>query len=510
MKGQKPNRDGPAPKGSPARLGGLSSAVGLLAMLVLLGVLIAQTLWEQPAPLREEVDASGQRSWASLWTARKGRIGLCIAGAAAVSVLMLLYWSMRSRLRSIAPIADALRTMRHTETPLSALTVAGRVGPEAAAWNALLNEFEELHRALSLEQAKKTLVQRSNTTSDLSTACEAMSQGLIVLDERGRVRYANGAAMAFFSGEREKIVGTDIGEFIVDQSVVEAIRSAFAGSVFRRQTIEVDRTDSGGPVLRVSIRPVHQHGSTAGIVVVEDITQHRVASEARDAFLAKATHELRTPLMNIILYVETAMDEAQDNPALRAQALNVINQEARRLEEMVGDILSVSQIEAGSLSLRTDDVRLDALFAEIEDDYEAQAAEKQIDLVFNLPPKLEAIQGDREKIAVALHNLIGNALKYTPAGRKIEVNVRLEPDQFTVEVADTGIGISEEDAEHVFERFYRAKDSRVDETTGSGLGLPLAREMVRLHGGDITLHSELNVGSTFTLTLPVQVEVAVG
>ena len=165
-------------------------------------------------------------------------------------------------------------------------------------------------------------------------------------------------------------------------------------------------------------------------------------------------------------------------------------------------MLSMTEIESGSLKVEKDDVRLDALFATLEGDYQAQARDKQITLKFNLPPKLPVIQGDREKIVMALHNLIGNACKYTPHGGEVTVNVEAEQSRLIVEVKDTGIGISAEDAEKVFEKFYRAKDSRVNEIVGSGLGLALAREVVRLHGGDITLESELNKGSVFTLTLP--------
>jgi len=129
-------------------------------------------------------------------------------------------------------------------------------------------------------------------------------------------------------------------------------------------------------------------------------------------------------------------------------------------------------------------------------------------LTFNLPPKLPLVKGDRDKILMALHNLVGNALKYTPKGGSVTVNVQVDSKQLLFSVSDTGIGISDEDAERIFERFYRAKDPRVEKITGTGLGLTLAREVVRLHGGEITLKSELNKGSTFTLTLPVSAEAA--
>jgi len=155
-----------------------------------------------------------------------------------------------------------------------------------------------------------------------------------------------------------------------------------------------------------------------------------------------------------------------------------------------------------------DDVRLDALLDELRADYLPQAQEKNLKLEFKLPPKFPVIHADRDKLLLAVHNLVGNALKYTPAGGSVTVHVEAENNQLIFSVADTGFGIAEEDAERVFDRFYRAKDPRVEKITGTGLGLTLAREVVRLLGGEIALKSELNKGSTFTMTLPISAEAA--
>jgi two-component system phosphate regulon sensor histidine kinase PhoR len=206
--------------------------------------------------------------------------------------------------------------------------------------------------------------------------------------------------------------------------------------------------------------------------------------------------------------VETAIDEGERDASVRGKCLNVINQEARRLERIVGEMLSVAEIEAGSLKVTRGDVRLDQLFADLQGEFAQQAQEKQIKLTFRLPPKLPVVQADRDKFAAALHNLIGNALKYTPEKGQVTVAVEAAPRELVVSVTDTGIGIGEEEQSKVFERFYRARDPRVEKITGTGLGLTLAREVVRLHGGELTVKSELNKGSTFTLTLPSQAEAA--
>jgi signal transduction histidine kinase len=256
-----------------------------------------------------------------------------------------------------------------------------------------------------------------------------------------------------------------------------------------RTIVEVQRDDAGGKgVLRFIVRPVRREDWGVAMIVIEDITQQRMADEARNAFVAQATHELRGPLTNIRAYAEMALDEGKADPAVQANCLSIINQETFRLDRMVGDILSIAEIEAGTLTLKRDDVRLDELFPELQADYAAQAKDKEITIAFDLPPKLPVMKGDREKIALGLHNLIGNALKYTPSGGQVRV---------------AGIGMTEDDMQHVFEKFYRAKDRRVAKVKGSGLGLAIAREVVRMHGGDIIVRSELDKGSAFTLTLPV-------
>jgi signal transduction histidine kinase len=190
--------------------------------------------------------------------------------------------------------------------------------------------------------------------------------------------------------------------------------------------------------------------------------------------------------------------------AKRTEAVNVPSQEVRRLERLVGDMLSVAQIESGTVRLNTGDVRLEPIFEEMKSDFAEQARQKEIKLRFDLPPKWPRLEGDRDKIVMALHNLVGNAIKYTPAGGEVVVRANTDEKTFACEVIDSRIGIKDEEQTLVFEKFYRAKDKRIVGITGTGLGLAIAREVVRLHGGDISLKSVIDKGSTFTMTLPAK------
>jgi PAS domain S-box-containing protein len=444
--------------------------------------------------------------WWSYW---KGQSAVAAVGAAMLVALLLVYRKLRSRAMAMGAIAEALLAAARGEVTREALMVSNEFGEEARAWNDLLDQKEQLKRQAIADQVNGALGTRRESKGDLEAAFDCMSQGLLLIDDKLRAKYANGAAAIFLNVKREEIINTDISTFLQDKQVVDEIRSIAINGGRKRSTLEVKRETASGPgVLRFSIRPVRREDPAAAMIIIDDITQQRVAEEARNSFIAQATHELRTPLTNIRLYVESAIEDGENDVALRAKALNVINQETRRLERIVSEMLSVSEIEAGAFRLNEGDLYLDQLFDEIKPDYLLQAQEKQIELKFNLPPKLPVMKGDRDKIMVAMHNLIGNAIKYTPREGKVTVNVDIRDGKLVVDVVDTGIGISEADREKIFEKFYRAQDPRVSKITGTGLGLTLAQEVVRLHGGSITVESQIDHGSTFTLTLPTRAEAA--
>jgi len=445
----------------------------------------------------------------SLWLYWQTQAGVGVIGAGALLAILAVYRILRGKLIAMGAIGEALRAAAKGETNPDVLTVSPDFGPEAQAWNDLLAQKDQFKKQAVADQVHELLGARRETKSDLEAAFDCLSQGLILVDEKMRAKYANGAAAIFLNTKREELVGSDISGLLFDNQVQDELEAVAVKGSKRRSTIEVKRPEaSGSGVLKFSIRPVRREDPGAAMLIIEDITQQRVAEESRNTFIAHATHELRSPLTNIRLYVESAIDAGEADPQSRTKALNIINQESRRLERIVGEMLSISEIEAGAFKLYSSDIYLDQLFEEVKPDYMLQAEEKNISLSFNLPPKLPVIKGDRDKIMVAIHNLIGNAIKYTPNNGKVTINVEIKDKQLVVDVIDTGIGIKDEDLEKIFDKFYRAKDPRVGKITGTGLGLTLAQEVIRLHGGSISVQSQLDKGSTFTVTLPTYAEAA--
>ena len=422
--------------------------------------------------------------------------------AFALAVLVLVYRRSRDRLAELDVVRSSLSATQRGETAIAALQVDNRLGPTATAWNKLLDEIENLRQRARVATAATG--NRRNAGSNLEAACDAMSQGIVLVDDKMRVRFANGAAAAFFQRDRATVNGMLAAELATDEKYREAIAAVADGKLKRPVVTEVEQpADAGGALLRICVRPVRRGDSDSAMILIEDITQQRSAERARNQFINQVTHELRTPLTNIRLYAETAIEDGEGNAEVRANCLNVINQESRRLERIVSEMLSVAEIEAGSTMIRRDEVYADVLIKELQNDYQAQAKEKQIALDFNVSPKLPKLTADKDKLTLALHNLVGNALKYTPEGGRVTVSVDVKDGALAVDVTDTGIGIAPSEHDKIFDRFFRSADERVGQIVGTGLGLTLAREVMRLHGGDVTVQSEINRGSTFTATLPV-------
>ncbi|MFK7790788.1 MAG: ATP-binding protein, partial [Phycisphaeraceae bacterium] len=429
--------------------------------------------------------------------------GAVLIGILGLACGALVLRKLQGRLAVLTLIRGALRDAGQGMPDLSALTVNPAWGSEAEGWNRLIT-LTQTREQEAIEQTLETLNARSGG-GKLEEACEGIGQGLLLTDSNGKVIYHNGNAAASLGLERDDTLGKHLSPLLPNEDQAMLFEQMLSGNGPGRARVEIEVGDENEmSTLRITMRRMMDSGGV--MVTIEDVTQQRTAEASRHDFVSQATHELRTPLTNIRMYVETAQTDGEEDQELRGECLNVISRESQRLERLVTEMLSVSEIEAGSMTIRKDDVRLDQLFKSLQQDYNANASKKNIELRFDLPPKLPAIQGDRDKLAIVVQNLLGNALKYTPEGGTVSVGVDLSATEMNIEVRDSGIGISEEDQARVFEKFYRANDPRLGDITGSGLGLALAYEIVRLHGGEMTVESVLNEGSTFRVALPINAE----
>jgi len=221
----------------------------------------------------------------------------------------------------------------------------------------------------------------------------------------------------------------------------------------------------------------------------------RVKSE----FFANVSHELRTPLTLIISPVDELLEKLE--PSAERDALKVVRRNAARLLRMIDDLLDLARLEAGGLRLRVMQFDPCELTRRVAENATPAARAKDIELIFDENCAPAERYGDPHRIEIILTNLIGNAMKFTPRGGRIEVRAVHNPAGTSIEVTDTGPGISRIEQEHIFERFHQTETSERRRQGGVGIGLALARELAQLHGGSLTVDSVLGEGSTFTLFL---------
>jgi two-component system sensor histidine kinase VicK len=238
------------------------------------------------------------------------------------------------------------------------------------------------------------------------------------------------------------------------------------------------------------------------IVVMQDVTTQQKLDQMRKEFVANVSHELRTPLTTVKSYTETLMDGAIEDKELAQSFLEVMNKETDRMTKLVQDLLELSRMDNSQLQLDFSKVQLERLAKDTLEAQKLQANEKGHKLVLEFDEnKCYTILADPSRIRQVLHNIVSNAIKYTPDPGVITVKL-FKHDEVVLQVQDTGLGIPKQDIHRIFERFYRVDKARSRKMGGTGLGLSIAKEIVELHGGRIKINSKVGKGTIVTLYLP--------
>jgi two-component system phosphate regulon sensor histidine kinase PhoR len=255
-----------------------------------------------------------------------------------------------------------------------------------------------------------------------------------------------------------------------------------------------------GREIWLSIRAVGFGEGT--VYAFHDLTEERRLEQLKADFIATVSHELRTPLAAVHGAAKTLLrDDVDLEHDVSRQLLALVSEQSDRLARMVEDILLASRLESPELELATEHVDVAGLAADAIAAARIQAGE-HLTLHLAVKPSLPAVAADRDKLRQVLVNLVANAVKYSPAGGRIEVEVKPEDGHVAVVVRDEGLGIAPSEQSLIFEKFYRADANMIGGVSGSGLGLYISRELVHRMGGTISVESEPGEGSTFVVTLP--------
>ena len=268
---------------------------------------------------------------------------------------------------------------------------------------------------------------------------------------------------------------------------------------FPKSTVELLQTFAAQSVLAIQNARLFSE-------IQDKSRQLAEASQHKSQFLANMSHELRTPLNAILGYAELILDNVYgDTSEKMREVLDRIQRNGKHLLGLINDVLDLSKIEAGQLTLSLADYSLKEVVQSVYSAVEALAKEKQIALKVEVPPQLPAAHGDERKLTQVLLNLVGNAIKFTDTG-EVAIKASAANGSFTVAVRDTGPGIAEAEQAKIFEEFQQANSSITKKKGGTGLGLAIAKRIVELHGGRIWVESSPGHGSTFSFTVPTKVE----
>jgi two-component system phosphate regulon sensor histidine kinase PhoR len=416
----------------------------------------------------------------SIVEARLTRVRMLVVGGAAVAAL--------AGVAAVAAIARGLtrpvQAVTDSVARMSAGHLEARAPEDGPAELAVL--AGTLNRMAADLDARIRQVGRDREQRDVILS--AMEEGIVLIGPDGLVGYANPAATRMLGTTPEDVRTLAPHEL---RALVEECRAE------ERPAERVLETGLPARTIRASAVPIEVTGDV--LLVVRDITAARRVESMRRDFVADASHELKTPAAAIQAAAETVQRalESRDRPGAARFAAQV-RREAVRLSRIVSDLLDLSRLESERPAM--DPVRLDVVVAEEVDRLGSEAREAHVHVAVQAAPV--TVRGSSKDLALMVRNLLDNAVRYTPQGGRIAVELADNGGRVSLSVADTGIGIPSRDLPRIFERFYRVDRARSRDTGGTGLGLSIARHVVEQHGGRIGARSELGRGSTFTVTLP--------
>ncbi|MBR3998234.1 MAG: hypothetical protein IKI93_07815, partial [Clostridia bacterium] len=364
------------------------------------------------------------------------------------------------------------------------------------------------------ERLRITIEEVNGEREKLDTVLSCMKDPVLAFTAGGEVLHSNSAALELFKNSGAKITLEQCFEtldipLIIDGSTVRLTSPEAEAERTRDGYVFHDRI-AGNHVYDVSFAVIRyldgKRNASGCVLIIHDVTARYELDESRREFVANVSHELRTPLTSIKGATETIKMDPEMDTDMRDYFLDMVLTESDRMTRIVSDLLVLSRLDnkRTKWNIETFDLRASVrhLCEVMRSDLEARRHKITIGCEKELPE----ITADRQRIEQVLINILTNAIKYTPDGGKIDIKLTQSPqsDRVFIQVKDNGVGIPEEDMDHLFERFYRVDKSRNLDTGGTGLGLAIAKELLEAHGGKISIDSRFQEGTTVNMELPVE------
>ncbi len=389
----------------------------------------------------------------------------------------------------------------HSEKDINIANMAGELNHSFLNIQERLNKVETENIELSTKMGA-VIFDKDQVVNLL----DSLNFGIITTDLHDNINYINEYIRNLLGLERENVLDQPLDKIIENDDI--------ASYISRFETIETARNGKNIETTFPNLSPEEVFGvsfynladkvgeAIGKMILIKNITIEKMGEETQLEFISYVSHELLTPLTTIKSYNEMLMDGDIDKEEMQKEFYNTINDETARLSSLIQNLLNLSKIETGSLTINKELVRTELLFEDCANAIDASALKKNIGFEKNLPDKFPSLYGDKELLKVVINSVLNNAVKYTPEGGNITFSLYEYNNNVTFDVVNTGCGISKEDRLHIFDKSYRSTDKHVTEQSGSGLGLAIASKIVNLHGGDIDVQSEPGKETCFKINIP--------
>ncbi|OGT94720.1 MAG: hypothetical protein A2083_00785 [Gemmatimonadetes bacterium GWC2_71_9] len=409
----------------------------------------------------------------------QGAVLLGAGVALAVGILLAAGFSVGVA-RPLVHLRDAAQAIARGEHP--AIDARGR------------DEVGDLARALRTvdENLTTRLAELEHERAETAALVGSMVEAVIACDARGEVVTLNPAAHELF-GLAEAAVIPPVRELLRQRAALEAVEAALAGRTATSVEVALDR--------RTALLSGRALAGGGAVFVLHDVTDLKRLENVRRDFVANVSHELKTPLTVVRGYAETLLKD-EPAPDVRRGFLETMLANARRMQQLIDDLLDLSRIESGAWRPKPAEVALEPLVAEVWAALRERAEAAGLTFRTAVAPEAATVRADPEALRQVLSNLLDNAVHYTGAGGSIEVRAARDAAAVRIEVADTGVGIPGEHLPRIFERFYRVDPARSRELGGTGLGLAIVKHVVEAHGGRALAESRLGAGTTIHIEFP--------
>ena len=430
----------------------------------------------------------------------------------------LFYFFLRQEIKPLRQMSESIDKLTAGQAQSMELKPSTEMGHFMDRFNQFIDmtqaRMSELNSQQSdLETSGKLL---SYKNSKVESILQTMPEAILVIDNSGVVSYANQKIHSVLGVRPAEILNKKPRDWCKTAEIINILSGNHNKGAVTTVTSEsiAGKKLSQNRSFEIQTYPLFTPSDDSKLlgrlIVIRDISEQFFAQKRQGEFVAQIAHELKTPLNVLSMYSESLLDVELVSEEHRIEAANVIHDEVERLSSLIQNLLSITQYELGGLMMERQRVRMRDFLEDIFNNIAKSDRVKGINFELDLPRELSSLYIDKPLMRIAINNLLTNAIKYNKPNGLVNMEATESEHYLEITVQDEGYGISEQDQQHIFDKFFRSEDNNIREQTGHGLGLSLTQQIIQIHQGELSVHSTLGKGSTFTIKLDKEMDLVAG